>query len=128
MDMKNNKMMLRLALCMALALGGMAMSPAVYADNYKYSRVRSSINDGDRYVSQAKSARNDAERYQRDAERYQRDAASYTRQKKYDLARDYQRKADNYLEKARDAVRRAERADGYAADAYRRAAAIVESR
>ena len=121
MDMKKNKTLLRLALCLGLAVGAVAVSPAVYADSYKYSRVRSAVNDGDRYVTQAKSARNDAERYQRDAERY-------TRQKKYDLARDYQRKADNYLEKARDAVRRAERADSYAADAYRRAAAIVESR
>lgn len=128
MDMKKNKTLLRLALCLGLAVGAMALSPAAYADSYKYSRVRSAVNDGDRYVTQAKSARNDAERYQRDAERYQRDAASYTRQKKYDLARDYQRKAGNYLEKARDAVRRAERADSYAADAYRRAAAIVESR
>ena len=118
MDMKKNKTLLRLALCLGLAVGAVAVSPAVYADSYKYSRVRSAVNDGDRYVTQAKSARNDAERYQRDAERYQRD----------DLARDYQRKADNYLEKARDAVRRAERADSYAADAYRRAAAIVESR
>ena len=102
MDMKKNKTLLRLALCLGLAVGAVAVSPAVYADSYKYSRVRSAVNDGDRYVTQAKSARNDAERYQR--------------------------KADNYLEKARDAVRRAERADSYAADAYRRAAAIVESR
>ncbi len=88
MDMKKNKTLLRLALCLGLAVGAVAVSPAAYADSYKYSRVRSAVNDGDRYVTQAKSARNDAERYQRDAER----------------------------------------ADSYAADAYRRAAAIVESR
>ena len=69
MDMKKNKTLLRLALCLGLAVGAVAVSPAVYADSYKYSRVRSAVNDGDRYVTQAKSARNDAERYQRDAER-----------------------------------------------------------
>lgn len=126
--MKTNRNLLHIVVAIAITGAALISAPQCHAYDYKYSRVRTAINDGDRYVTQAKSARNDAERYQRDAERYQRDAQSYTRQKKYDTARDYQRRADNALEKARDATRRAERADSYAADAYRRAAAIVESR
>ena len=50
------------------------------AADYRYSRVRTLVNEGSRYASRAESYQNEAEKYFREADRMQREADRYRRQ------------------------------------------------
>lgn len=113
------------ALVLAMACAAVC-APAAYAVDYRYSRVRSLVSDGNGYARQAENCRNEAERYNREAGRYSREADSYRRRGKEDLALDYQKRAARAADKAADAMRRCRNYEERAADAYRRAARSIE--
>ena len=108
----------------AVLIFASAAPATVCAADYRYSSVRSYVNDGDTYARRAAACQDEAERYQRDADRYMREAAAYNRQGKFD--RDYRRKADKATDSASDAMRRCRDARRRAADAYRKAARTIE--
>lgn len=122
-----------LRLFMLAILAGSALSfaaPTADAnDDYRrYQQVASYIRQAERYISSAKSYRNSANSYQRDADRYLREVENYNRRNDFDRARQSQRRAEQAMDRVRDYLRRADRADADAALNLQRAANLVQNR
>lgn len=105
-------------------------APEVSADVYDtqhYSTVSSYIRRGENAMSNAKSARRQAESYQRDYSRAMNQVDYYNRRNDYSRARDYMRQADRAMERVREYINRANRYDADAASYFRRAAAELDN-
>jgi hypothetical protein len=96
-------------------------------DDYNSRQAKRYTQDAGYYQRKAEGYRREAAYYLRQAEGYQRDASYYTKKGDAERAKNYNRKANDAMDKYQTQIRYANKADDTAADYLRKAARLLSN-